>query len=407
MVVDIKVWDFRNGVYILYLIDAATRFTKARVIKDKTSRTIIDNIFLMWLSDGPGCPRRFLSDNGKEFANYEFQEMCELLNILELKTAVEAPWSNGLCERNHAIVDNMIHKLLEDNPDCPLERALAWACHAKNTLQMKAGFSPFQLVFGQNPKLPGIADDQLPALHRETQSQILADHINAMKKARKLFLEADSSTRVRQALNSRIREGKTVETGEKVYYKRDDSKKWKGPGNVIGNNGRTVFIDHGGHIQKVHDSRVTAPIDEVSPGKVACDDAKNLHLSDQSDNEEINIPSETPTHEKAEKGESLPLEDSNSAVPDFISVKRSNEKVCRGKEINIECENGVIMNGVVLSRAGKATAKHCNWWNVQKENGEVVPIDLGKVKEFNVANIAEVSVSTNEEKVAKNKELEN
>ena len=65
------------------------------------------------------------------------------------------------------------------------------------------------------------------------------------------------------------------------------------------------------------------------------------------------------------------------------------------------------MNGVVLSRAGKATGKHCNWWNVQKENGEVVPIDLGKVKEFNVANVAEVSVSTNEEKNAKNKELEN
>ena len=193
-------------------------------------------------------------------------------------------------------------------------------------------FQPFQLVLGQNPKLPGIADDQLPVFHRKTQSQILADHINAMEKARKLFLEADSSTRIRQALNSRIHEGKTVEMGEKVYYKRDDSKKWKNPVNVIGNNGRTVFIDHGGHIQKVHDSRVAAPIGEVSPCKVACDDAKNLHLSDQSDTEEIKISSETPTHEKSEKGESLPLQDTNSAVPDFISVKKSNEKVCRCKE---------------------------------------------------------------------------
>ena len=42
--------------------------------------------------------------------------MCENLNIEVLNTGAESPWSNGLVERNHACVDLMLEKMLEDNP---------------------------------------------------------------------------------------------------------------------------------------------------------------------------------------------------------------------------------------------------------------------------------------------------
>ena len=92
----------------MYILGAATLLTKARIIRDKQAETIIDSIFCMWLADGPGAPKRFLSDNGIEFSNFAFQEMCELINVVECKMPVESPWSNGLCEQNHAVVDSMV-----------------------------------------------------------------------------------------------------------------------------------------------------------------------------------------------------------------------------------------------------------------------------------------------------------
>ena len=58
--------------------------------------------------------RKFLADNGGEFANAYYRDMCENLNIEVLKTGSESPFQNGLCERNHCVVDGMLLKLLAD-----------------------------------------------------------------------------------------------------------------------------------------------------------------------------------------------------------------------------------------------------------------------------------------------------
>ena len=41
-----------------------------------------------------------------------------------------------------------------------------------------------------------------------------------------------------------------------MYYKRDDSKEWKGPGSVIGQDGKVVIIRHGSSVIRAHSSRV-------------------------------------------------------------------------------------------------------------------------------------------------------
>ena len=44
--------------------------------------------------------------------------------------------------------------------------------------------------------------------------------------------------------------------GEEVYYKTNDSPRWKGPAKVIGQDGPVVFIRHGGKHIKAHSCRV-------------------------------------------------------------------------------------------------------------------------------------------------------
>lgn len=129
VVMDLKQWS--KNVYFLHMIDAATRLCKAVVIKNKHPGTIISKFMTSWVGSGFGKPQKLLYDNGGEFANNELISMAENLGITVIPTAGYSPWSNGLCERNHAVVDNNVSKLLEDNPKLDLEVALAWATDAK------------------------------------------------------------------------------------------------------------------------------------------------------------------------------------------------------------------------------------------------------------------------------------
>ena len=151
---------FYNGNILLHLVDYATRLLSSKIIKSKEPKEIIDNIFKIWIHIYR-APEKFLTDNGGEFSNCQFLEMCEAINITV--TAAESPLSNGLVERHNMIIENILDKILEDQ-QLDLDTALSWCLNAKNSLANIHGFSPFQLVFGQNPRLPSIFNDKPPAL---------------------------------------------------------------------------------------------------------------------------------------------------------------------------------------------------------------------------------------------------
>ena len=91
-------------------------------------------------------------------------------------TAAESPFSNGLVERHNMIIANMLDKILEDQ-QLDLDIALSWCLNAKNSLANVHGFSPFQLVFGQNPKLTLIFNDKPPAFTASDSNKILTDNL--------------------------------------------------------------------------------------------------------------------------------------------------------------------------------------------------------------------------------------
>ena len=152
---DVVAMDLKQfgEVYFLHFIDLFTRFSKSRVIKKKIPRLIIESIATEWIAAGFGPPKKFLVDNGGEFNNGEYRELAEQFNIEVCTTAAYSPWSNGICERNHYVVDVCVQKMMEDDPQMSLEVALAWAVNAQNSMQNHNGYSPIQLVLGTNPNL--------------------------------------------------------------------------------------------------------------------------------------------------------------------------------------------------------------------------------------------------------------
>ena len=251
--VDLKIW---NKLYFFVMIDLATRFCAACVITDKKPSTIIRNLFSSWICIF-GSPKSILSDNGCEFNNAEVRDLGEAFNIEVLCTAAESPWSNGACERLNAVLADSVRRIMADS-SCDVRIALAWAVSARNALTNNHGYSPNHLVFGQNPVFPNVLNSELPAMEKRTDSQIVADNLNAMHRAREDFIKAESSERIKRALSHNVRATipEQLICGDKVYYKRNNSHEWHGPGTVIGFDGKQILVKHGGVYVRVHVCRL-------------------------------------------------------------------------------------------------------------------------------------------------------
>ena len=237
---------------ILHIIDNATKFSSAAVLKGKKKEEIVEKIFLHWIQVF-GSPENFFSDNGGEFNNELMRELGELLNTRVLTTAAESPWSNGITERHNALLADMVEKVMEDTK-CSLEVAVAWSVAAKNALKNVHGFSPNQLVFGRNPNIPTVFNSNPPALEGTTSSELIAEHLNAMHASRRAFIKAEASEKLRRALLKKTRMSTSYEykTGDQVYYKRRNSRRWHGPGVVIGGINKQIFVKHGGTFLRVN-----------------------------------------------------------------------------------------------------------------------------------------------------------
>ena len=242
---------FYKQTPIIHICDVATRFSRASVIPSKNKNAVISAICVLWVSlFGP--PQKILSDNGGEFTSHDFREMGEKLNTQILSTAAESPWSNGINERHHALIENMLHKIQEENK-FPLQVALSWAVAAKNALANVYGYSPNQLVFGHNPNYPSVLTSELPALENDYDSKNILAQMKAREAAREAFIRAESCEKLKRALNRKTRNINPMEyeVGEEVFYKREQEGRWRGPGRIIGKDGKIIIIRHQANVISV------------------------------------------------------------------------------------------------------------------------------------------------------------
>ena len=380
---DIK---FYHGTPLLHLIDTCTRFSATAVLKSKEAKVVIDNIFKIWISIF-GCPQKFISDNGGEFGNQEFRDMAEALNINVTTTAAYSPWSNGLVERYNAVLEDMIDKVREE-VDCSINVAVAWAVSAKNSLNNVHGFSPSQLVFGYNPVLPSVYHDKPPALSGNQYSDIIAEHLTAMKKAREAHIQAETSERVRRALNHKTRSYSDYKylTNDKVYYKKEGDKRWHGPGTIIGQDGQYVLVRDQSTWYRVHPCKLQ-PANEIELDQSEESETENEENNDadvdvENQDNVIPIPDEpimqTENHQL--KGQKIKKKE-----PKFKELLKA------GAQISFRQAEDTWIDGKVVSRSGKAGGKYGNEWNIDVD-GQIHPIDFER-------NVEEVKLQNKENHV--------
>lgn len=130
--------------------------------------------------------------------------MAENFNIEVKTTAAYSPWSNSLLERHNQTLTEILLKVKRDHR-CDWNTALDWALMAKNSMHNVHGYSPYQPVFRQNPNLPSVLTNKLPALEGTSMATWIAQNISALHATRRAFTEAECSESIRRALRKQLR----------------------------------------------------------------------------------------------------------------------------------------------------------------------------------------------------------
>ena len=159
--------------YILTIMCRYTRFLQAVPLITATSpeiaRALIDNWFFRW-----GIPDSLLSDQGANLVTSELmKELYQLLNIDKRQTTAYRPQTNGMVERKHRDIANVIRKIVGNNPE-NWKSILPIAVFAINMAVCKTtGYSPYQLILSYNIRGPSdLIFDTTTSVYYQSQKHL-------------------------------------------------------------------------------------------------------------------------------------------------------------------------------------------------------------------------------------------
>ena len=196
--------------------------------------------------------------------------------MLQTVTDSAAPWQNGRVERHGSWLKTRLEEEVQSGQSiiqssAELEALAHMVVSHKNRWFHRGGYSPYQLVFGINPRVPLelLSDDQmiLPALADASVEPFSADtpaaeftrahHIR--QRARELCVASNLKDKVRLGLSHQRHQQRSWSPGQWVYVWRKfpgtggghlTRARWIGPGLVIMQSGHSVWISRRSRIWK-------------------------------------------------------------------------------------------------------------------------------------------------------------
>ena len=138
--------------YILTMMDYATRYPEAIAFPSIETERVAEALVEMF--SRVGVPDEMLTDCGSQFTSEIMKEVARLLSLQQLTTSAFHAQCNGLVEQSHATLKQMLRRMCAE---CPKDwdrylPALLFA--VREVPQESLGFSPFELLYGQNVRGP-------------------------------------------------------------------------------------------------------------------------------------------------------------------------------------------------------------------------------------------------------------
>lgn len=145
--------DKRGHQYLLTCIDYLTGWPEAISIRSKGSEGVAQ-AFMEHIVARYGPPSVLVSDNGGEFVSTPFRKWLAEAGIEHRLTNPYTPQTNGMVERFNGTIQSLLLRLTGGDPK-------KWSTYLPDALyayRITAGpcknLSPYEMVFGQRPRLP-------------------------------------------------------------------------------------------------------------------------------------------------------------------------------------------------------------------------------------------------------------
>ena len=200
--------------YVLTVEDGFTRHGNAYPLPNKEAATVARVLIDKYCSDF-GFPEGIHSDNGTEFVNAIWEQLCDRLGIRKTTTPTYNPQSNPV-ERWHRTLHGMMRTFM-DRDDKEWARYLPAMVMAYNTkVNSSTGVTPYYATFGREARLP--VDLILPTPGEEPQT--MNSHVEqTLKRFNRIYAY------MRQNNEATIRRNAKIYTGKKHDYVEDE-KVW-------------------------------------------------------------------------------------------------------------------------------------------------------------------------------------
>ena len=236
-------------VFAVTLIDDATGWPEIEYLEEKSAFYLAKKVDSAWLCRYPQ-PNSVIFDNGGEFTGREFQELLCSYGIERLPTTVLNPQSNGIKERMHLTMADMLRTMTfeittEDEKMWRAEvqaalQAVAWAI--RTTVSAGTRHAPGHLIFRKDMILNRAVQVNWAAIQKHRETKAIKDNARENKNRKNYEYKINDLCYI---------------VKNKFERKRKLDKPAEGPFKIVAtyNNG-TVKIDRNGYNEVINIRRL-------------------------------------------------------------------------------------------------------------------------------------------------------
>lgn len=201
--------------WLMTAVCGFTRWTFACPLPDKTSEAVCNALYEKIITVH-SVPEQILSDREKSLVSSGVRLLCDRLNIRKIQTSGDNPQCNGQVERFHSYLAAQLTMVVNKHKT-DWERFVPAVMFAHRISRCQAtGYSPFEMVFGRQPRLPV---DTLLGLQKQEFSST-QEYVDCITKALHEAYDAARRTQLDLALRNQVRRQRNRRT---VGYAVNDS----------------------------------------------------------------------------------------------------------------------------------------------------------------------------------------
>ena len=164
--------------YLLSIMDHCTGWIEAKPLPNKSAKGIYNYLFREYIPRF-SAPDILITDNGLEFKNNLIMNRLKELGVEVRHITPYHPQTNGMIERYHRTLKNMLRKLVNSRAD-EWEKYLGDALYVHRTVEsVSTGYTPFFLTYARHPNK---AHTALRVRHPGNTNTCVAERVDTLSR---------------------------------------------------------------------------------------------------------------------------------------------------------------------------------------------------------------------------------